>query len=149
MIGDSTNTDLLNNCLADSEWLAEMFDKFRHLLIEVDNSVVAYTSMTVLDFLDTSVATTTATATTLDDQIDHTLVAHTASDMVDQTSHQMPTHSSNSSQNILSLQSSDQIMEVEVEETAHSTNESMEETTSDQNTDENKTHGLIVLKKSL
>ena len=33
---DGTNTDLLNYCLADGEWLMEMFDKFKHLLIEVD-----------------------------------------------------------------------------------------------------------------
>jgi hypothetical protein len=34
---DSNNTDLLNYCLADAEWLMEMFDKFKHLLIEVDS----------------------------------------------------------------------------------------------------------------
>jgi hypothetical protein len=71
---DNANTDLLNYCLADSDWLSEMFDKFKDLLVSVDDFALACSADFVTEMIESHAASSSTSTATTSDMVNHQLV---------------------------------------------------------------------------
>ncbi len=118
---DNANTDLLNYCLADSEWLGEMFDKLKSLLVSVDDFALAFSAdYSVSEMIETHVTVATTNASDmvthlvndetkhLQESVSNSVVAATEQNVTEPTV-QMSQHELIVSSNEVNMQSAIQV----------------------------------------